>query len=148
MELYKPDCPFKIFQVNRFKSANNKGKSKAVNVVEATSESPAPSIEPTVVPVEQLLEVPTLPLAGSSSAPPSPAPSSSTATPSKSKPVFGEPLDLGVKSLKAYKINEPLRLFGSGASMTTEEHDALQNDTSDNKGDVSRTKAACVRQCI
>lgn len=149
MELYKPDCQFKIFQVNRFKSLPNlKGKGKATSIVEATSESAVPPIEPVASGIEDTLERLAPALAEGSSAPPSPAPSSSTSTPNKSRPVFGEPLDLGVKSLKAYKVHEPLRLFGSGASMTTEEHDALQDDTSDIKGDVSHLEVVCVCKSI
>lgn len=126
MELWRPDSPFKLFETSRYKPPSaNKGKGKA----SAAAEEPTiPSAETDTA----QLQIPD----GSpaASAPASPQASPGTSTPKKKE--FGPPLDLGVKSLKAYKVHEHLRLFGSAADITSEEDHEMQMDQAQLKADV------------
>lgn len=128
MELWRPDSPFKLFETMRYKSpVSNKGKAKAA----AGAEDPASS---SVAPDHTQ---PALPEGDPAvNMPASPQASSGTSTPRKKE--FGPPLDLGVKSLKAYKVHEHLRLFGSAADITSEEDHEMQMDRAQLKADVRR----------
>lgn len=138
MELWRPDCPFKLFQVNRFKNpAPGKGKGKAP-AIEATPEIENSSVDASSAGQAGSPGTSTPPPAGRSEASSSSQPNSRSSTPSKSKPVFGPPLDLGVKSMRAYKVHETLRLFGSGVSLSDEEHNAMLNDQGVLSADVGR----------
>lgn len=136
MELWRPDSPFKIFETSRYKTpGTGKGKGKALSV-SATE----PGLSPPV-PAEGLTEIATASAADPQSAPSSPQKSTGTSTPTKKESPFGPPLDLGVKSLRAYQVHEHLRLFGSAADITSEEDEELRMDQAQLKADVRTLQA-------
>lgn len=138
MELCRPDSPFKLFETSRYISpTSKKGKGKATP--EATPEVAPSEPAPTLEPGRTLLEVAEGSQASSCAPRSSPA-RSGASTPTKRE--FGAPLDLGVRSLKAYQVHEHLRLYGSAADITSEEDEEMQTDEAQLRADVSSLRAS------
>jgi hypothetical protein len=154
MELWRPDSPFKLFITKRYLDdpKATKGKGKEVDptpesVTALPEGTPTPELSQANVEITEDMPLATPPFSvdepSASTSTPGPVPSTSAtplpaqapASPSQAV-IFGPPLDVGVKSLKAYKINEHLRLFGSAADITHEHHEELHEDTAQLKADV------------
>lgn len=136
MELWKPECPFKLFQTKRFMNPKPvKGTSVAPVVPSSPAVASPTSIRDGQDDAAAESSTTTLPDAGSVQS--SPQPDSRASTPTAKQSKFGPPLDLGVKSLKAFKVHETLRLYGSGVNLSAEENEAMQLDDSQLKADVS-----------
>lgn len=118
MELWKPECDFRIFVTERYAWKGSKAYQKRM----AEEAKAAAALAASNVPAE----------AGSDAVAMAPAvacPSKAASTPA--------PLDLGVKATRDFEVNEFIKLYGSAADLTDEQDDEMRMETSQLKADVS-----------
>lgn len=133
MELWRPDCPFKVFETRRYLDKAAKVPKKAAASPKTIAEPVVPSIIDDSQPIFRILSLPTDILRTSQG---SSCESAESSTSQKSE-YDGPPLDLGVKARKAFQVHEHLRLFGSAADISEEIDEEMRMDEAQLKADVS-----------
>lgn len=134
MEIWKPECDFRIFATERYRW---KGTEKFRKRIAREAKEAAAA------------------LAAAEAAKPVSETQSTPAVPAADMPPL---LDLGVKANRDFEVNEFIKLYGSAADLTDEQDDEMRMETSQLKADVSTltegisktilTRTSATVQCI
>ena len=139
MEIWKPDCDFRLFITNRYMPRLAELRRMRLEKSQQSSPALTPQLESSQ--------------ASASSLPANGAGEGSTRSETDSvtweKPAPAKPLDLGVKATRDFKVHEYVKLYGSAADLTDDQDDEMRMDTSQLKADVSvraRSLTVCIAQ--
>ena len=125
MEIWKPDCDFRLFITNRYMP--RLAELRRMRLEKSQQSSPA-----LPQPESSQASATSLPANGTCDG----KARSETDSVSWEKPAPAKPLDLGVKATRDFKVHEYVKLYGSAADLTDDQDDEMRMDTSQLKADV------------